>query len=45
MSVSYQDLVHRPDEILPLVAGFLGATENLAAMRACIDPSLHRARA
>jgi hypothetical protein len=34
LSVSYADLVHRPDEALP----------PLAAMRAVIDPTLHRAR-
>jgi tetratricopeptide (TPR) repeat protein len=44
MSVSFQALVHRPDEILPQLAGFLGTTYKLPAMRACIDPALHRAR-
>lgn len=44
MSVSYADLVHRPDEALPPLAAFLGVPEKLAAMRAVIDPSLHRAR-
>jgi len=44
MSINYQALVHRPDEILPPLAAFLGATDKLAAMRACIDPALHRAR-
>jgi hypothetical protein len=44
MSVSFQALVHRPDEILPQLAGFLGTTDKLPAMRACIDPALHRAR-
>jgi hypothetical protein len=44
MSVNYQTLVHYPDEILPQLGAFLGANGNLAAMRACIDPALHRAR-
>jgi len=44
ISVSFQALVHRPDEILPQLAGFLGTTDELPAMRACIDPALHRAR-
>jgi tetratricopeptide (TPR) repeat protein len=44
MSVSYHTLVHRPEEILPQLAAFLGATDKLDAMRACIDPTLHRAR-
>ena len=44
MSVSFEALVHHPDEILPQLAGFLGVTEKLPAMRACIDPALHRAR-
>jgi len=44
MSVNYRDLVHRPDEVLPRIAGFLGASDKLAAMRACVDPALHRAR-
>jgi tetratricopeptide (TPR) repeat protein len=44
LSVSYADLVHCPDEALPPLAAFLGVPEKLAAMRAVIDPSLHRAR-
>jgi hypothetical protein len=44
MSISFQSLVHHPDEILPQLAGFLGTTEKLPALRACIDPALHRAR-
>ena len=44
LSVSYADLVHRPDQALPPLAAFLGVPEKLAAMRAVIDPSLHRAR-
>lgn len=42
--VSYRDLVERPDEILPMIADFLGTTDRLAEMRACIDPSLYRER-
>ena len=44
LSVSYADLVHRPDEALPPLAAFLGVPEKLAAMRAVVDPTLHRAR-
>jgi hypothetical protein len=44
MSVSFDALVHHPDKILPQLAGFLGVTDKLPAMRACIDPALHRAR-
>ncbi len=38
------DLVHHPDEALPPLAAFLGVPEKLEAMRAVIDPTLHRAR-
>jgi tetratricopeptide (TPR) repeat protein len=44
MSVSFQALVHRPDETLLQLARFLGSTYKLPAMRACIDPALHHAR-
>jgi len=44
MSVSYEALVQGPDEILGRLAAFLGVGEKLAAMRACIDPALRRAR-
>jgi hypothetical protein len=44
MSVSYADLVYRPDEALPPLAAFLGVPEKLAAMRTVVDPTLHRAR-
>ena len=44
MSVSFQALVHRSDEVLPQIAGFLDLADKLPAMRACIDPGLHRAR-
>jgi tetratricopeptide (TPR) repeat protein len=44
MEVSFQALVHRPDEILPRLADFLGGNDKLLAMRACIDPALHRIR-
>lgn len=44
MSVDYSRLVHRPDEVLPELAAFLGVSDRLEAMRAVIDPSLHRAR-
>jgi hypothetical protein len=29
---------------LPQLAGFLGTTDKLPAMRACIDPALYRVR-
>ena len=45
MSIGFEALVHHPDEILPQLAEFLAATDKLPAMRACIDPALHRARA
>jgi tetratricopeptide (TPR) repeat protein/arylsulfatase A-like enzyme len=44
MSVNFQALVHRPDEVLPQIAGFLGVADKLPAMRACIDPALYRTR-
>lgn len=44
LAVSYRDLVERPDEVLPAIAEFLGASGQLATMRACIDPSLYRER-
>ena len=44
MSVSFEGLVRHPDQILPQVAGFLGIVNKLSAMRACIDPTLHRER-
>jgi len=44
LAISYGVLAHRPDEVLPRIAEFLGVTGNLAAMRACVDPTLHRAR-
>ena len=42
LSVSYADLVHRPDEALPPPAAFPGLPDRLEAMRAVIDPGLHR---
>jgi hypothetical protein len=45
ISVDYTCLVHRPEEILPALAAFLGVPDRLDAMRAVIDPSLHRSRA
>ena len=44
LGVSYETLVHRPEEILPQLAAFLGTPDRLDAMRACIAPELHRAR-
>jgi GTP1/Obg family GTP-binding protein len=45
MSVSFETLLHHPDEILPHLARFLGTTDDkLPALRTCIDPVLHRAR-
>jgi tetratricopeptide (TPR) repeat protein/arylsulfatase A-like enzyme len=45
VAINYHALVHRPDEILPQLAAFLGATGKLAAMRACVSPALHHVRA
>ena len=44
MCVSFHVLVHHPEVVLPQLAGFLGMTEKLPAMRACIDPGLHHTR-
>jgi tetratricopeptide (TPR) repeat protein len=44
MSVSFEALVHHPDEILPQLADFLGVSDKLPAMGDCIDPTLHRAQ-
>lgn len=44
MSISFEALVHKPDEILPQVARFLGVADKFPAMRACIDPALYRTR-
>jgi tetratricopeptide (TPR) repeat protein/arylsulfatase A-like enzyme len=44
LAVSYETLVNRPAEILPEIAAFLGVTDRLEAMRACIDPALYRER-
>ena len=44
MSVNLRLLVHNSDEIVPRLAVSLGVSDKLAAMRACIDPALRRAR-
>ena len=44
LGIKYHTLVHSPDKILPELAAFLNATDKLAAMRACVDPALHRTR-
>ena len=44
MSVSFETLIHHPDQILPPLADFLDTLDKLPAMRACIDPGLHRTR-
>ena len=44
LSVDYARLVHDPESILPALASFLGVEGHLPAMRAVIDPTLHRAR-
>src|SRR6266513_822248 len=44
ISVSFQVLVHHPEEVLPQLASFLGVADKLPAMRSCIDPALHRVR-
>ncbi len=43
LSVSDAELVHRPDEALPPLAAFPGVPDRADAMRAVIDPGLHRA--
>lgn len=45
LGVSYQTLVHHPEEILPQIASFLGKPDSTEAMQKAIDPTLHRARA
>ena len=44
LSVSYAELVHAPESLLPQIAAFLGCPEKVEAMQAVIDPELHRAR-
>jgi len=44
LAVSYEALVNRPAVVLPGIAAFLGVTDRLEAMRACIDPALYRER-
>jgi hypothetical protein len=44
MSVSFKAVVHRPDEILPQLAGFLAVADKMFVTRASIDPALHPAR-
>jgi tetratricopeptide (TPR) repeat protein len=44
MSVNFHDLVHDSENVLPELARFLGVTDNLSAMRGCIDPALYRER-
>ncbi|MAS93039.1 MAG: phosphodiesterase [Verrucomicrobiales bacterium] len=43
MSVPYEELVHDPETILPSIASFLNAEDQLEAMKERIDPALHRA--
>jgi predicted Zn-dependent protease len=44
MSVSFHDLVHNSEKVLPELASFVGVADKLSAMRACINPALHRTR-
>ena len=44
LSISFSDLVHHPDKILPTIATFLGLDDKINDMRQAIDPSLHRER-
>jgi len=44
MCVSFHALVHRPEEVLPQLAGFLGVADKVTAMRACIGPGLYHTR-
>jgi LPS sulfotransferase NodH len=44
LRVPYAGLVRDPGEWVPTVAAFVGRTVDQAAMRAAVDPSLHRNR-
>ena len=44
MSVSFDDVVHYPDKILLQIADFPSVADKIPAMRAYIDPALHRSR-
>lgn len=44
ISISYADLVHSPETLLPQLAAFLAVPDQLDTMRSVIDPALHRAR-
>jgi hypothetical protein len=42
LTIPFPELVHEPDESLERVCSFLGLRGDLPAMKACIDPTLHR---
>jgi tetratricopeptide (TPR) repeat protein/arylsulfatase A-like enzyme len=44
LSVSHAALIHRADEVLPDIAAFVGRPGQVDAMKAVIDPALHRVR-
>jgi tetratricopeptide (TPR) repeat protein len=44
ISVNFRELVHDPGQVLPHIAAFLGTESKIGAMRAVIDPDLHRTR-
>jgi hypothetical protein len=44
MEISYNKLVHQPEQILPAIADFLGCSEKLCVMKSVINPDLHRVR-
>jgi hypothetical protein len=44
MYVSYNQLLEDPEQILPQINHFLGASLDLAKMQAVIDPNLYRQR-
>lgn len=44
MAVDFATLVHQADDILPQLAKFIGAPDQLDVMRSCIDTESHRVR-
>jgi len=44
LSVTHADLIHRSDQVLPQIAAFLGKSQQIAAMKAVIDPALHHSK-
>lgn len=44
LAISYNDLIHRPNEEIPRVVDFLDGVPSATEMAAAIDPSLYRNR-